>query len=169
MIPWLEFPKVYAIEHVTPNPVTGQPMTGPVGFQQLSFEVTFSEPVSGVDEADFAVVMGGGLASAFVESVDESKDASTWTVVVDTGSGEGTLGLEIVDNNSIQDGEGNPLGGPGTQDGYAAYGASSGGWAAMGSPVVIDRSVGGLPVSVWPVAFALLAAGAHATRKRRNR
>jgi len=168
-IPWLEYPKVYGIEHVTPNPLTGQPMTGPVGFQEILFEVTFSEPVSGVDEADFAVVMGGGLANASVERVDEGKDALTWTIAVNTGSGEGTLGLELMDNNSIQDGESNPLGGPGTHDGYFAYGASSAGWAPAGSPVVIDRSVAGLPVAAWPAALALLALGTQVIRRRRVR
>ena len=40
-----------------------------------------------------------------------------YTVVVNTGSGNGTIRLDVVDNNSIVDAASNPLGGAGIGDG----------------------------------------------------
>ena len=37
---------------------------------------------------------------------------TTRTVTVNTGTGEGTVGLNVIDDNSIVDGAGNPLGTP---------------------------------------------------------
>jgi hypothetical protein len=39
---------------------------------------------------------------------------TTYNVTANTGSGSGTLGLNLVDNDSIKDGANNPLGGAGT-------------------------------------------------------
>ncbi|HJW56072.1 MAG TPA: DUF6701 domain-containing protein [Burkholderiaceae bacterium] len=81
----------------------------------VSWTVTFNRSVSGVDAADFALVAGGGVTGAAITAVTGS--GATRTVTATTGSGSGTLGLNLVDNDSIVDGGGLKLGGTGTGNG----------------------------------------------------
>lgn len=79
------------------------------------FIVTFSEPVSGVDAADFALTSSGGIDGAVVTTV--SGAGSEYIVRVETGSGDGTLRLDILDDDSIKDSAMNSLGGAGVGNG----------------------------------------------------
>jgi len=81
----------------------------------VSWTVTFSASVTGVDATDFALVPAGGVTGASITSVTGS--GTTWTVTANTGSGTGTLGLNLVDDDSIVDGGGTPLGGTGAGNG----------------------------------------------------
>ncbi len=81
----------------------------------VSWTVDFSTGVTGVDAADFALVQAGGVSGAAITSVTGS--GSTWTVTANTGSGTGTLGLNLVDNDTIADGGSIPLGGAGAGNG----------------------------------------------------
>jgi hypothetical protein len=56
-----------------------------------------------------------GLAGASVSAVTGS--GTTYTVTVNTGSGNGTIRLDVVDNDSIRDGSNHPLGGNGAGNG----------------------------------------------------
>ncbi len=80
----------------------------------VSFTVTFDQAVTGVDASDFALVTSG-LTGAAITGVTGS--GTTWTVTVSTGTGEGTLRLDLADDNSITNLAGRPLGGTGTLDG----------------------------------------------------
>jgi hypothetical protein len=82
--------------------------TSPTNAASVGFTVTFSEPVSGVDETDFTVTASGVTAAA-VTSV--SGGPTIYTVTVDTGSGDGTLRLDVLDDDSIRDASNNPLNG----------------------------------------------------------
>lgn len=83
--------------------------------KSVSWTVTFTESVSGVDAGDFALAQLGGAAGASISSVTGS--GTTWTVTANTGTGtSGTLGLNVVDNDSIVAG-GLVLGGPGAGNG----------------------------------------------------
>jgi hypothetical protein len=86
----------------------------PTNAANVSWTVTFSESVTGVDVGDFALVKTG-LASAGLTGVSGS--GSVYTVSSSTGSGDGTLGLNLVDNDSIADSVGNKLGGTGAGNG----------------------------------------------------
>jgi autotransporter-associated beta strand protein len=89
----------------------------PTNAPQVSFTVTFSEPVKGVDAADFALVVTGGLAGTNIASVTPSSGLNTvYTVTVNTGtiSANGTIQLNLVDNDTITDSANIKLGGPGT-------------------------------------------------------
>lgn len=86
----------------------------PTGAATVAYAVTFSEPVSGVDADDFSLTTGG-LTGVSVASVAGS--GSAWTVSVNAGSGEGQLRLDLVDDDTIRDSVGSPLGGPGTGNG----------------------------------------------------
>ena len=85
------------------------------GSQTVQFTLTFSESVSGVDGGDFSIVQSRGLSGAFFTSITGA--GTTYTLTVNTGSGDGTLGVNLVDNDSITDTAGNKLGGTGASNG----------------------------------------------------
>jgi len=74
----------------------------------VNFKVTFSEPVLGVDARDFTLTTEG-LTGARIVRVTGT--GATYTVMVNTGTGAGSLRLNLADNNSILDRVGNALGG----------------------------------------------------------
>ena len=80
----------------------------------VDFSVTFSKPVTGVNLADFALTTSS-ISGASLSSVIGS--GATYTVTVNTGTGDGTLRLDVVDNGSILDGGTLPLGGFGIGNG----------------------------------------------------
>ncbi len=72
----------------------------------VSFLVTFSEPVSGVDTSDFSLTTSG-VTGASITSISGS--GSTRNVSVSTGSGDGTLRLDMLVTATITDLAGNAL------------------------------------------------------------
>jgi MSHA biogenesis protein MshQ len=84
-------PSVTSITLSSPNPTTSG--------ANVSWDVTFSENVTGVNVSDFGLVMAGGVSGANITSV--SGGGNSWTVTANTGSGSGTLGLTLFDNDSI--------------------------------------------------------------------
>jgi hypothetical protein len=89
----------------------------------VDFTVAFSKDVTGVDAGatfdDFTLAITS-LTGASITSVSGSGD--TYTVSVDTGSGNGTIRLDIVDDDSILDENDNPLGGTGIDNGSFSTG-----------------------------------------------
>lgn len=85
------------------------------GASTVSWTVTFSESVTGVDASDFSLVQAGGISGAAITSVSGS--GTIWTVTASTGAGTGTLGLNLADNDSIRDLANNRLGGTGVGNG----------------------------------------------------
>jgi hypothetical protein len=98
-------PIVTAITRVNPSPTS---------LASVKFTVKFSEVVTGVDAADFSLTLTG-VTGAKVTAV--SGTGATRTVTVSTGSGNGTLRLNVVDNDTIRDAAGNKLGGTGAGNG----------------------------------------------------
>jgi beta-lactamase superfamily II metal-dependent hydrolase len=92
--------------------------SNPTNLDTLTFTVTFSKAVSGVNTSapfdDFALSVTG-ITGASIVSVSGSGD--TYTVTVNTGAGNGTIRLDIIDNDSIRDGSNHPLGGNGNGNG----------------------------------------------------
>jgi glycosidase len=83
------------------------------GASNLTFTVTFSEAVSGVDIADFMVVMTGTVTGARVQQVTGSNNQYTVTVSnILGGRRGGTLSLKVLANGTILDLHGNSLAGP---------------------------------------------------------
>jgi hypothetical protein len=78
----------------------------PTNASSVHFVVTFSEPVTGVDAADFDLTVTN-ISGASVANVSGSN--SVYSVSVNTGIGNGTLRLDVGDNDSILDLVGNPL------------------------------------------------------------
>ncbi|OGO37559.1 MAG: hypothetical protein A2Z03_10240, partial [Chloroflexi bacterium RBG_16_56_8] len=95
----------------------------PTAAQYVNYTVTFSEAVTGVDDGDFKVTRVGGAIQGYMVPEDGvTGDGATWTVTVYTGYHNGTLRLDVKDNDSIVDFAGNPLGGTGTSEDYFTTG-----------------------------------------------
>ncbi|MFZ6029817.1 MAG: choice-of-anchor Q domain-containing protein [Chloroflexota bacterium] len=113
--------EVYTIEKS--GPIVGAPVvqsinrasTSPTNAASVNFTVIFNEIVTGVDVSDFAIAKTGAVSGESILNVGGS--GTTYLVSVHTGTGSGTLGLNLADNNSIRDVYDNPLGGPANGDG----------------------------------------------------
>jgi len=86
----------------------------PTGAASADFLVTFSEDVSGVDTGDFALTVSG-VSGASVSNVTGT--GNTRTVTIATGTGDGVIWLDLVDNDTILDNANVPLGGIGIGNG----------------------------------------------------
>jgi hypothetical protein len=92
-------PGVTAITRADPNPTNAASVT---------FVVTFTEAVTGVGVADFDLTVTG-ISGASVTGVSGS--GAVYTVTVSTGTGDGTLRLDIPNTATITDLAGNALSG----------------------------------------------------------
>ena len=120
--------------------------SNPTNSTLVDYTVTFSEAVTGVNSSDFALTTTGvsGASITGVTGLD-----ATWTVTVDTGSGDGTIRLDVVDDDSISAGPSDPLGG---------FGAGNGNFTAgeiydvdHNAPPVVDLD--GLPSESVPLTY----------------
>lgn len=93
----------------------------PTGAPSVAFSVSFTDAVTGVDGSDFQVA-ADGIDGAAVADVTGSGD--NYTVSVDTGTGQGTIRLDLIDDDSIIDASGKPLGGQGFKNGDFRYGGA---------------------------------------------
>src|SRR5437879_7230879 len=62
----------------------------------------FSQAVNGTDTTEFTMATGSTHSGASVTGVTPV-DSSHYTVTVDTGTGDGTVRLDLINNNSIMD------------------------------------------------------------------
>jgi PBP1b-binding outer membrane lipoprotein LpoB len=94
----------------TPPSVTAITAVGssPNNAATEQYTVTFSQNVSGVTAADFALVNSGSVAGT-ISSVTGSGD--TYTVTVSNVTGNGTMRLDVNAGTDIVDAAGNPLAG----------------------------------------------------------
>jgi len=100
-------PVVTSITRGSVNPTTGS---------AVQYNVTFSEPVTGVDAGDFRLTTTN-LSGSSVQAVSGSDRSYVVTVNTGAASKNGTLRLDLADNDSIRDLNANPLGGPGMGNG----------------------------------------------------
>ncbi len=105
------FPKVLSIARIDPNPTATA---------IVRFKVDFSISVSGVDAGDFSLVNMGGVTGVMIDAVSGS--GTTYTITVNTGAGDGNLRLDLLDDDSIVDASGHPLGGTGNGNGNFSNG-----------------------------------------------
>jgi len=106
---------VYDVDR-TPPTVSGITLDpNPTNAAVVPFYVTFTEAVTGVDETDFTLDFTG-LTGPFIGSV--TGGGANWIVYVNSGSGAGTLAIDLVDDDSIVDAVGNPLAGGASSPAY---------------------------------------------------
>ncbi|MCP4707421.1 MAG: hypothetical protein GY869_02250, partial [Planctomycetes bacterium] len=90
----------------------------PTNAENVNFVVTFSQPVEGIDQDDFSLFVTGSISGEDVISVSTARDySSAYTVTVNTGSGDGTIRLDLIDDDSIHNNLDLPLGGEGAGNG----------------------------------------------------
>src|SRR5258706_11887361 len=95
----------------------------PTSAASVDFTVTFSESVFGVDVNDFALTTT--VTGASITTVTPVIGSDTiYTVSVSTGSGSGTIRLDVTDDDSILDSASLPLGGAGVGNGNFTAGES---------------------------------------------
>ena len=145
-------------------------LPSPTDAQEVIFQVTFSENVNSLDVSDLALTTTGDIAGAFVISTSAPggpADTSVWNVSVDTGTGSGTIRLDVVDDDSIEDEAGNPLGGIGAGNGDFSsgevYEIDRGTVAPPvggGSPAVPIPTLGVMGLAALSVLTLLLGFGA---------
>ncbi|WP_167546990.1 SdrD B-like domain-containing protein [Stieleria maiorica] len=105
----------YVVDLTPPQVISVQtPDVSPTNANEVDFVVTFSELVGGVDDVDFSLI-ANGLTGVSISNITQA--GSVYTVTVDSGSGDGTLRLDVLDDDSITDARTNPLGGPGAGNG----------------------------------------------------
>jgi len=135
-----------------------------------------------------------GVTGASITSMSADTGA-TRTVTVNTGTGDGTIRLNVTDDDTIVDSLTNPLGGMGTGNGdytegdaYTMAKQDTDGdgipdliegsddadgvpdgteWALGTDPYDVDNPTQ-LPIARWPVALALLAVALALLRPRRK-
>jgi hypothetical protein len=106
----------YILDKTPPSVTQSLPIDpNPTRASSMSFQVKFSEPVNGVDKSDFSLSSNGTLSQTGIVSVTGAGD--TYTVTVEAKEGEGSLRLNVLDNDSIADIIGHPLGGIGGDNG----------------------------------------------------
>ena len=151
--------EVYTVDRNNPtvSSIAARSPTRPTP-RASSWTVTFSESVSGVNAADFALATSGLGGAPAITGV--TGGPTVYTVTASTGTGSGTLGLNLNDDDSITDAAGNKLGGTGT--GTAGSGGAGNGsftgevYTVDRTPpsVTIDQAMGQTdPTSVSPINF----------------
>ncbi len=91
-------PQVLAITRMNPDPTNAA---------SVQFLVTFSEPVLGGATSNFTLVPGGSVSGASITAVSGS--GNTRIVTVNTGTGDGTLGLNLTSSAGVSDASGKAL------------------------------------------------------------
>ena len=87
---------VTATDKAAPVATITRDDANPTNATSVNFSVDFSEDVTGVDAADFALDLSGVTANSTVTVGDAGDaDASTYTITVDTIASDGTLGLDF--------------------------------------------------------------------------
>ncbi len=121
------FPVVTSIVRADASPTNASP---------VRWTVTFNRPVTGVSLPDFALARAGITGTPTLSGPTGS--GAVYTITSTTGAGSGTLGLNLVDNDSITGSNGARLGGTGT-------GTSAGSGNFTGEVYVIDRLAPTIP------------------------
>jgi hypothetical protein len=101
--------EVYAVDNTQPSVDTiVRAGSNSTNAPEVSFTVTFTESITAVDAADFALTTTGGVSGASVTGITGT--GATYTVKVNSGSGNGTIRLDVPVSASVMDLAGNWLG-----------------------------------------------------------
>ncbi|MCK6585854.1 MAG: hypothetical protein L6Q49_22340, partial [Anaerolineales bacterium] len=101
----------YSVDRAAPF-ITSITPAGKPDSSGVDYTVSFSEPVTGVDGGDFSLFTMNGAAITNI-----SGGGNQYIVSVSVQPGSDSIRLDLLDNDSIVDGIGNPLGGVGGGNG----------------------------------------------------
>jgi LPXTG-site transpeptidase (sortase) family protein len=134
------------------------PATSPTNAASVVFRITFSEPVTGVDPANFALVSTGVTGPGITPPI--SGTGTTRDVTVNTGSGDGTIGLNLANGTGIVDLAGNALG-TSSFTGQVYTIQKSGPTVSIGAPSVVATVTGpvNFPITITGATTVNLTAG----------
>ena len=128
------------------------PGTSPTNASSVQWTVTFSESVTGVDAGDFGLA-ASGVSGAAISNVSGS--GSSYLVTAGTGSGDGTVALNVVDNDTIADAASNTLGGTGIGNGN--FGGPAYVIDRTGPTVTVEKAASQAdPTSASPINFTIV-------------
>ena len=122
----------------------------PTSASSVAWTVTFSEAVTGVDLTDFALTTTG-IAGASLRGVTR-ETASAYVVTAATGSGNGSIRLDVVDDDTVVDGDSIPLGGPGAGNGAFRTGGAYALTRGTGSETATPPREEAVPEAPGPVS-----------------
>ncbi len=105
-------PKVLSVLRANPDPTSTA---------AVDLVVTFSQSVTGVDASDFNL-LATNLNGASISNITGSENV--YTISLDTGMGDGTLRIDLTDDDTIVNGIGIPLGDLGAGNGNFISGES---------------------------------------------
>lgn len=88
------------------------------------FLVEFSRPVTGIDPTDFVLATTGNITGAYIAHIHTTADPNVFEVHAKTGTGSGTIKLNLLDNDTIVSNIGSKLGGTGLSNGNFLAGES---------------------------------------------
>lgn len=147
----------YALDKTPPQVASIVPRSnGLTKSGTVGFNVTFTQDITGISIDDFAPVMSGGLSGASIVSATriDPTNNRTFNVIVNTGSGDGSLGLSVIDNDSIVNDLQVPLGGRGANNGNFT---SQAGYSVLKSAPVVSaiNLIGGNPTAAQTVSYAV--------------
>jgi len=100
-------PRVLSITRLDANPSN---------LSAVDYLVKFTNTVSGVEPSDFSITTTAGMTGTSVSQV-QSQSCYECRVTVSTGSGNGSLRLDLIDDDSIKDFDNSRLGGLGAGNG----------------------------------------------------
>jgi len=101
----LAYPIVTSITTADPNPTSAE---------SVNFNVSFNVPVTGVDSSDFELTTEG-LTGSLINNISGVDD--NYVITVSTGFGNGTIRLDVTDDDSVFDNYSEPLGSEGLGNG----------------------------------------------------
>jgi uncharacterized repeat protein (TIGR03803 family) len=107
--------QTYTIDQVPPVVlvITPTTLTGAASLvtsaSSVSYAVTFSEPVTGVDDTDFTLTESGTVTATSIQTSADPNNPNNWIVTISGITGNGTLGLQLAGTNHITDLAGNAL------------------------------------------------------------
>jgi LPXTG-site transpeptidase (sortase) family protein len=123
----------------------------PTNAASVNFTVTFSESVNGGSASNFSLFTSGAISGASISGVSGS--GATRTVAVNTGTGDGTIRLDLSSNTGITDVIGNSLGTATFTSGQFYTIIKSGPTVTVGAPNFTATNAG-------PVDFPITVTGA---------
>ena len=142
----------FVVDATPPRVVSINPTATRTNAATTVFAVQFSEPVTGVSPADFNLIAIGLTGTSVTGASVVGGNGSLWAVTVATGSGVGTLELDLIDADTIRDAAANPLGGAGVGNGNFAAGSKLA--VDRVSPTVLSVTrIGNSPTNSTAVQF----------------